>query len=135
MFAIRQIDTVLNRQHSPEWILEGDIKGSFDHISHDLLIENIPIDKTILRKWLKCGAVFNGKLFPTEEGTPLQQHEQLSQQIADHPGQQERKNDLGRRHPRDGSIEPEKARVEPEEGYGSIQRYDDLYFRYVEDRF
>ncbi|MCS2635186.1 hypothetical protein NXV47_21570 [Bacteroides uniformis] len=28
------------------------------------------MDKTILRKWLKCGAVFNGKLFPTEEGTP-----------------------------------------------------------------
>ena len=23
-----------------------------------------------LKKWLKCGAVFNGKLFPTEEGTP-----------------------------------------------------------------
>ena len=70
MDAIRQIDTVLNRQHSPEWILEGDIKGCFDHISHDWLIENIPMDKTILRKWLKCGAVFNGKLFPTEEGTP-----------------------------------------------------------------
>ena len=56
MDAIRQIDTVLNRQHSPEWILEGDIKGCFDHISHDWLIENIPMDKTILRKWLKCGA-------------------------------------------------------------------------------
>ena len=70
MDAIRQIDTVLNRQHSPEWILEGDIKGCFDHISHGWLIENIPMDKTILRKWLKCGAVFNGKLFPTEEGTP-----------------------------------------------------------------
>ena len=70
MDAIRQIDTVLNRQHSPEWILEGDIKGCFDHISHDWLIENIPMDKTILRKWLKCGAVFNGKLFQTEEGTP-----------------------------------------------------------------
>ena len=33
MDAIRQIDTVLNRQHSPEWILEGDIKGCFDHTS------------------------------------------------------------------------------------------------------
>ena len=70
MDAIRQIDTVLNRQHSPEWILEGDIKGCFDHISHDWLLNHIPMDKTILRKWLKCGAVFNGKLFPTEEGTP-----------------------------------------------------------------
>lgn len=50
--------------------LEGDIKGCFDHISHDWLLNHIPMDKTILRKWLKCGAVFNGKLFPTEEGTP-----------------------------------------------------------------
>ena len=26
--------------------------------------------KEILRKWLECGYVFNGELFPTEEGTP-----------------------------------------------------------------
>ena len=70
MDAIRQIDTVLNRGHSPQWILEGDIKGCFDHISHEWLLANIPMDKAILKKWLKCGAVFNGKLFPTEEGTP-----------------------------------------------------------------
>ena len=70
MDAIRQIDTVLNRQHSPEWILEGDIKGCFDHISHDWLLNNIPMDKVMLRKWLKCGFVFNKELFPTEEGTP-----------------------------------------------------------------
>ena len=54
----------------PEWILEGDIKGCFDHISHEWLLNNIPTDKEILRKWLKCGFVFNGELFPTEEGTP-----------------------------------------------------------------
>ena len=68
--AIGQCFNDLCRAGSPQWILEGDIKGCFDHISHDWLIENIPMDKTILRKWLKCGAVFNGKLFPTEEGTP-----------------------------------------------------------------
>lgn len=55
---------------APEWILEGDIKGCFDHISHAWLINNIPMDKEILRKWLECGYVFNGELFPTEEGTP-----------------------------------------------------------------
>lgn len=70
MDAIRQIDTVLNRQHSPEWILEGDIKGCFDHISHEWLLSHIPMDKNILQKWLKCGFVFNKELFPTEEGTP-----------------------------------------------------------------
>lgn len=45
----------------------GDIKGCFDHISHAWLINNIPMDKEILRKWLECGYVFNGELFPTEE--------------------------------------------------------------------
>lgn len=28
------------------------------------------MDKVMLRKWLKCGFVFNRELFPTEEGTP-----------------------------------------------------------------
>ena len=28
------------------------------------------MDKEMLRKWLKCGYVFNDELFPTEEGTP-----------------------------------------------------------------
>lgn len=60
----------LSRQVSPQWILEGDIKGCFDHISHDWLIENIPMDKSILKQFLKAGFVFNNDLFPTEEGTP-----------------------------------------------------------------
>ena len=68
--AIDALHRWLSKSYSPEWILEGDIKGCFDHISHDWLLNHIPMDKTILRKWLKCGAVFNGKLFPTEEGTP-----------------------------------------------------------------
>lgn len=58
------------RGQAPEWILEGDIKGCFDHISHDWLLNNIPMDKIMLKKWLKCGFVFNKQLFPTEEGTP-----------------------------------------------------------------
>ena len=58
------------RGQAPEWILEGDIKGCFDHISHEWLLNNIPLDKVMLKKWLKCGFVFNKQLFPTEEGTP-----------------------------------------------------------------
>ena len=68
--AIEQCYIVLSRSVAPEWILEGDIKGCFDHISHEWLINNIPMDKEILRKWLESGYVFNGELFPTEEGTP-----------------------------------------------------------------
>ena len=68
--AREQCFCVLAKKTSPEWIMEGDIKGCFDHISHEWLLNNIPMDKVMLRKWLKCGFVFNKELFPTEEGTP-----------------------------------------------------------------
>lgn len=68
--AIGQCFNDLCRGGSPQWILEGDIKGCFDHISHGWLLKNIPMDKNILGKWLKCGFVDTNRLFPTEEGTP-----------------------------------------------------------------
>ena len=70
MDTVQQCHNVLRKGYSPEWILEGDIKGCFDHISHEWLLNNIPMDKVMLQKWLKCGFVFNKQLFPTEEGTP-----------------------------------------------------------------
>ena len=60
----------LSKDCSPQWILEGDIKGCFDHISHQWLLDNVRIDKHILEKWLKSGVVFNKLLQPTVEGTP-----------------------------------------------------------------
>ena len=55
MDAIQQCHNILRKGYSPEWILEGDIKGCFDHISHEWLLTNIPMNKAILKKWLKCG--------------------------------------------------------------------------------
>ncbi len=60
----------LSRRSSPEWILEGDIKGCFDNISHQWLLDNIPMDKSILKQFLKAGYIFNRQLFPTQAGTP-----------------------------------------------------------------
>lgn len=68
--ACEYIFTALSRSFCAEWVLEGDIKGCFDHISHEWLLENIPMDKTILKQFLKAGFVFKRDLFPTEEGTP-----------------------------------------------------------------
>lgn len=68
--AIDALHRWLSRDCSPEWILEGDIKGCFDHISHEWLLDNVRIDKYILEKWLKSGVVFNKLLQPTVEGTP-----------------------------------------------------------------
>ncbi len=68
--AIGQCFIALTRKFSPEWILEGDIKGCFDNINHDWLITNVPTDKDILRKWLKAGFIDRRTLYPTEAGTP-----------------------------------------------------------------
>lgn len=68
--AMQQIFLTMSRNDSPQWVLEADIKGCFDHISHEWMLENIPMDKSILSKWLKTGYLLKGQLFPTEEGTP-----------------------------------------------------------------
>lgn len=68
--AISRCYIHLSKQDSATWILEGDIKGCFDHISHQWMLENIPIDKVILKQWLKAGFVDNKRLFATKEGTP-----------------------------------------------------------------
>jgi RNA-directed DNA polymerase len=60
----------LCKKTSPVWILEGDIKGCFDNISHQWLLENILMDKSILKRFLKAGYVFESQLFPTDAGTP-----------------------------------------------------------------
>ena len=68
--ACEQIFNVLARKSAPEWILEGDIKGCFDNINHDWLQENIPMDKRIMKQFLKSGFVYEGNLFPTNTGSP-----------------------------------------------------------------
>ncbi len=68
--ACEYIFNSLAKKHSAQWILEGDIKGCFDHISHEWLMENIPMDKSILKEFLKSGYLFNEQMYPTDEGTP-----------------------------------------------------------------
>ena len=68
--AIERCFTVLAPKRSAQWILEGDIQACFDTISHDWLLANIPMEKTILQKWLEAGYMEKGQLFPTSEGTP-----------------------------------------------------------------
>ena len=68
--ALVQCHNALAHKARSEWILEGDIRGCFDNIDHDWLISHIPMDREILRKWLKAGVVESGQLFPTTAGTP-----------------------------------------------------------------
>jgi len=68
--AIERIFSSTSRRYDPQWILEGDIKGCFDNISHDWILDNVVTDRAILRKWLKAGYLEKAVLFPTENGTP-----------------------------------------------------------------
>lgn len=68
--AIEQCFKVLGKSTSAQWVLEGDIRACFDRIDHDWLLSHAPMDKEILRKWLKSGYLEKNALHPTEEGSP-----------------------------------------------------------------
>jgi RNA-directed DNA polymerase len=68
--AIAQCFITLAKRISPIWILEADIRACFDEISHSWMLDNILMDKEVLRKWLKAGYMENGKTYPTKMGTP-----------------------------------------------------------------
>jgi RNA-directed DNA polymerase len=66
--AIAQCFNVLARQISPQYILEADISGCFDNISHEWMLRNLCTDKIMLAQWLKAGFVDMDKLLPTTVG-------------------------------------------------------------------
>lgn len=77
--AIEQCFADLSRKNLAQWILEGDIKSCFDKISHEWLLAHIPIEKAILRKWLKAGFIDKHILHTTEEGMPQGESARLPQ--------------------------------------------------------
>ena len=68
--AVAAAFNALSKPNSATWIMEGDITGCYDNIAHPWMLRNIPLDKEILRKWLKAGYVEDGRLYPTDKGTP-----------------------------------------------------------------
>lgn len=68
--AIDACFNALRGKGSAQYVLEGDIKGCFDHINHDWMSDNIPMHKKKLRLWLKSGYLEKGIYNPTEEGSP-----------------------------------------------------------------
>ena len=68
--AISQCFNRLKGKQTDTWILEGDIKGCFDNINHDWLLNNVQIEKSILKKWLKSGCIEEGSFKPIAYGTP-----------------------------------------------------------------
>jgi len=54
------------------WVLDGDLAGAFDRIAHDHILATLGTfpARGMIREWLKAGVIENGRLAPTEEGTP-----------------------------------------------------------------
>lgn len=68
--AIQQCFCVLASKHKAQWILDADIKACFDEISHEWLMDNILMDKRVLKQWLQAGYMENDNVFETVRGTP-----------------------------------------------------------------
>ncbi|MDR1254233.1 MAG: reverse transcriptase N-terminal domain-containing protein [Oscillospiraceae bacterium] len=61
----------LMKKNAPEWVFVGDIKACYESISHEWLLANIPMDRKILKEFLKAGFAFKNEIFPTEQGISL----------------------------------------------------------------
>ncbi len=68
--ALDYCHILFSQKNGAKWALEGDIKSCFDKISHAWLLAHIPMEKDMLRKWLKAGYMEKNVLHATEEGTP-----------------------------------------------------------------
>jgi RNA-directed DNA polymerase len=54
------------------WVLDADIKGCFDNLAHESILERIgSIPRgDLIKEWMKAGYVYEGVHNPTETGTP-----------------------------------------------------------------
>jgi len=68
--AMEQIFNQTCRRASAQWILDADIAGFFDNINHQWMVDHVRMDKSILRKWLKCGVIDRRQFKATTVGSP-----------------------------------------------------------------
>ena len=73
--ALRRVAEVITNEGT-QWVVEADIKGFFDHVSHSHLVkflEHRIADPKLLRvvqRYLKAGVMEDGVFTASEEGTP-----------------------------------------------------------------
>ena len=70
--AVMAIYSFARPNMKKKWILDADIKGAFDNISHDFLLNaigNFPA-KELIKQWLKAGYVDRDVFNETTSGTP-----------------------------------------------------------------
>ena len=70
--AIAMIYNLANPRGRMRWIVDADIKGAFDNIGHEPLMQAIGLapGRELVQQWLKAGVVEDGSWTATEQGTP-----------------------------------------------------------------
>jgi RNA-directed DNA polymerase len=70
--AIGKIYRLACPHRRKKWVVDADIKGAFDNINHNLLLNalgEVP-GRELVRQWLKAGVMEEGAFQATEAGTP-----------------------------------------------------------------
>jgi len=73
--ALRRVAEIITNERT-QWVVEADIQGFFDHVSHDHLLRFLehriadPNFVRILRRFLKAGVMEEGVVSEVHEGTP-----------------------------------------------------------------
>jgi len=76
MDCIARLDSYINRSNKFYWVIEGDIRGAFDNIHHEVLLrllaERIADHRIValVARFLKAGVMEGGLFQRTDLGTP-----------------------------------------------------------------
>jgi RNA-directed DNA polymerase len=70
--ALAQIYNLARSNGKKRWVVDADIKGAFDNISHDFLLKTVGkvSGRELIKQWLKAGYMEGGVFQATETGTP-----------------------------------------------------------------
>ena len=65
------VKTIFSGSDAPEYVLVGDVRQCYETISHSWIMDNIPMDKRVLKHILKSGFVFGTQRYDSEEGVGI----------------------------------------------------------------
>lgn len=70
--ALQKIYLTACPHRQKKWVVDADIKGAFDNINHDFLMQTIGEvpGRELIRQWLHAGVMEGGVFHATEAGTP-----------------------------------------------------------------
>ncbi len=59
--AASEVQRLLSDESAPEWVVRCDVKSFYDTMSHEWLLDNIPMDRDVLEQFLKAPRVDQGR--------------------------------------------------------------------------